>query len=56
MHAQSTTPSRDVAIGFSKKKIGEPSTIFSATMMPGVKRAAFIGWLSQYPRELEMLY
>eukprot|EP01052_Picozoa_sp_SAG31_P028816 SAG31_NODE_2813_length_5048_cov_8.252576_2_plen_574_part_00 len=51
----STTANEEVALGYSKGSDGAPRTVFAATMN-AASRGAFVGWLSQYPDEVEFLY
>ena len=50
----STTASEAVALGYSAdpSKPRQPRSVFSATMS-ATSRGAFVGWISQYPEEVE---
>ena len=48
----STTASEEVATGYSKGSANAPRSVFAADMS-AVSRGAFLGWISQYPDEVE---
>jgi hypothetical protein len=54
----STTASRDVALNYAhgqEHNENVPRTLFTARMKM-TSRGAYLGWLSQYPEEVEFLY
>jgi hypothetical protein len=52
----STTADKNVAVSYSKgNDDSAPSTVFTATMS-ATSRGAYLGWISQYPEEVEFLY
>jgi hypothetical protein len=51
----STTAERKVALGYTEGWAGAPRTLLSANM-DLANRGAFVGFISQYPEEVEFLY